>query len=97
MLAGRAKKPEGPVIIEQNRHAVLVFLRLQTQWDRGGMGGERSGLNYSRIGYVVERMGLSAREDTIFAQLQIMEYAALEEFSAQAKAREQNRKSKRGR
>lgn len=91
MLAGRAnRQTTGLPILEQNRHAVLVFLRMQTQWDRAGMAGERCGLNYGRLSYVIAQMGLSDREPVLFGQLQIMEIAALKEFSRQAK--ERNRK-----
>ena len=71
----------------ENRRAVLVFMSMQTQWDRAGMTGERCGLKYSRISYVTARLGFSEYEDEIFDKLKIMERAALEVFADQAKHR----------
>lgn len=60
----------------------MVFLSCQTQWKRefAGMSGELvwQGMDYSGVAVVVRMMGYrGAKVSEVFADLQIMEAAAL--------------------
>lgn len=60
----------------ENRPATLVFLALRTQW-RTGMNGP-TGLDYSALPEVWRRCKVPpAERDDAFADLQVMEHAAL--------------------
>ncbi|RYF73784.1 MAG: hypothetical protein EOO22_08315 [Comamonadaceae bacterium] len=66
----------------ENHAAVLLFRRLQTQWNYvgGGMGPSLEvGLHYPSLFALMDRMGLSSREyDDLFADIQVLEVAGLE-------------------
>lgn len=63
-----------------NWNALKLFLALETQWDRAGLNGARTGLNYSRIRPVLEaRPDIDANDyPDLFQRLQAMEQGALE-------------------
>ncbi|MBF0093992.1 MAG: DUF1799 domain-containing protein [Alphaproteobacteria bacterium] len=61
--------------------AVEVFLAMSTQWRRAGMDGVTVGLDYAALPATLWAMGrrlLPSARSSLFADLQIMEYAALE-------------------
>lgn len=59
----------------ENVEIITAFLRLQTQWIVGAMGGV-IGLNYQAVESLFNILGISEREK-IFDGLQVMERAAL--------------------
>ncbi|WP_235511572.1 DUF1799 domain-containing protein [Acidovorax sp. Root568] len=64
----------------ENWPAFDLFQRLRTQWFVG-FGGP-TGLRYEAVYPSLDRMGLSTTEwGLMFADLQVMEAAALEQFS----------------
>lgn len=60
---------------EENAEAVDIFLRAQTQWNIGAMGGF-IGLNYPAIIGLIELFGKADKLE-LFDDIQAMEYAAL--------------------
>ena len=69
----------GPPILcwPENRQAVEVFLTLRTQW-RAGMSGF-TGLDYAVLPEMWRRLRVPpADRDSTFADLQVLEQAALE-------------------
>lgn len=67
----------------ENLHAVQAFSAVSTQWRYSGMGGP-SGLDYPAVFATVDRLfralTVEARDD-VFADMQIMERAALSEIN----------------
>lgn len=59
---------------------VLLFLRVQTQWRQGGMGGA-IGLDYTAVDVVMRRARIEDPDGELFEGLQIMETAALKIMS----------------
>lgn len=66
-------------ILEENLPVLRLFLRLQTQWRTGGMGGFL-GLDYNVLPIVAGALGLELTEEMLDG-LQTMEYAALAELN----------------
>lgn len=60
--------------------AVHLFFALDTQWLRAGMSGVRVGLDYAKIEPTARLIGLEPAPP-LFADLRIMEHAALAEFA----------------
>jgi hypothetical protein len=58
---------------------VHLFFALDTQWLRAGMAGARVGLDYAKVAPTAELLGI-AWVPPMFADLQMMERAALAEF-----------------
>lgn len=65
---------------------VQTFLFCATQWVYAGMAGQRTGLHYPGVDTVLRLTVPRADRQRVFHGLQIMEYAALGEFAAQAEA-----------
>lgn len=64
-----------------------MFFACGTQWVHAGMAGGRVGLNYSGVEAVLRLLAIPPERHTaLFTGLQIMERAALGEFSRQAEA-----------
>jgi hypothetical protein len=61
---------------DENWNSVLFFLACATQWVVGGMGGY-IGMNYPGVESVM-RIKRSPDREALFADLQVMEFAALE-------------------
>lgn len=60
----------------ENEQSVCVFLTMRTQW-RTGMGGP-TGMDYSALPFVWRQLRVPEEEqDAVFADLQVMEVAAL--------------------
>lgn len=76
-------KPKPPPVFAvwpgANWETVQLFLGMQTQWERAGMDGTMTGLNYARLPVVAA--GLRIRWRPLFERLQVMEYAALQELA----------------
>ncbi len=53
-----------------------MFARLDTQWHRGGMGGEATGLNYQSVESLFRIYNVK-RPRRLLTELQILEQAAL--------------------
>jgi hypothetical protein len=81
----------------QNVQAWDLFMRVQTQWKvrveaaGGGMGyrieSRRTGLDYEGVEIVMRRMRIPPRRrDERFCDVQVMEFAALEEWAKRAGA-----------
>lgn len=65
----------------ENWPAFTLFCTVQTQWRHasGGMGAAATGLDYAAVLAVMARMKLSDEaHDDLFADLQVLERAALE-------------------
>lgn len=81
------REAEKPFEVDHENHdVVLLFLRCATQWRKivPPMGGKviYQGLDYPGIDIVIRRSGYrGARADAVFADLQTMERAALDELS----------------
>lgn len=67
---------DGCEIYPENWETVLLFLRLQTQWRVGPMGG-LLGFDYPGLESAMRLMRIEGRAE-MFARLAIMEHAALE-------------------
>lgn len=64
----------------ENKQAVLVFLRLRTQW-RDGMNGP-TGLDYGALPEIWRRTKTPPMDrDAVFSDLQVLEAAALTAMS----------------
>lgn len=72
-------RPQAPSVVEvwpENWPAVELFIRVGTQW-RVGMGGA-SGLDYSVVWKMIERMGLDKDdEDALFEDVRVLELESL--------------------
>lgn len=85
--AARARQASDPAdhicwIFPDNWRALQLFLSMSTQWDRAGMNGARTGLNYSRIQAVLAgRPDIDQDYPELFARLQLLEINALNEMS----------------
>jgi len=55
---------------------VQLWLRVQTQWRVGGMGGA-VGLDYPAVFAVMDRLRIDDNDGALFAGVQVMEVAAL--------------------
>lgn len=80
--SGPAKPKPPPVCAVwpgANWETVQLFLGMQTQWERAGMDGTMTGLNYARLPVVAAGLGIRWRP--LFERLQVMEYAALQELA----------------
>ena len=66
---------------EENWASVCAFLDCQTQWRVAGFGGSKMlGLDYTAVDVVLRRTGA---DDGVFADLMVMEAAALKAFGEQ--------------
>lgn len=77
--AQRKANPEEEVcwVFEENWNSVLFFFALETQWNIGGMGGY-IGLNYVAAESAMRLNEIPRRSrKALFADLRIMELAAL--------------------
>lgn len=63
----------------ENWPALGLFLRLQTQWVRNPVSGERQALRYEAAEAAMNMMGVEQRAE-LFTHLVEMEHAALEAF-----------------
>lgn len=82
--AAQEEERQDYAVMSANWTAVLLFVALQTQWDRAGIEGRRCGLRYDRIESVIKgRPDIAALDDypILFPKLQIMELAALSEMN----------------
>ena len=73
---------EGPPvqIWPENRRSVAIFLKFRTQWRWSGVS--RTGLDYTALDEIWHRSGVAVEDrDAIFADLQILELAALKEMN----------------
>lgn len=71
----------------ENEPAWQLWLAVQTQWRHAGMAGLRTGLDYAGVQVVIQRSGTRRRLwGRRFAELQVMERAALEVWHEQAEA-----------
>lgn len=80
----------------EHADAYITFVNVSTQWQVAGMGGA-VGLNYASVLPALDRMhrGRTDEErDAIFADLQVIERAALEEMG-KAAAEESKKASKK--
>ena len=68
----------------ENWPAFSLFCDLQTQWNVGGMGG-RTGLRYEALYPLLDRIATGDEWDALFADIRIMEIAALNQMSDDAK------------
>ena len=69
-------------VLPDNWPALQLFLAMATQWDRAGMKGARTGLNYNRIQAVLDgRPDIDQDYPALFARLQLLEIHALNEMS----------------
>lgn len=64
----------------ENVETVSVFLRLQTQWVLGGMGGF-IGLNYQSVAAVLDLLEIEKKAE-VFEGVQVMERTALRILNA---------------
>lgn len=62
-----------------------IWQRLQSQWRVGGMGGERTGLDYAGVAAYLRDVAQVQRRalPEVFSGLQAMEFAALEVWASQ--------------
>lgn len=71
-------------VLPSNWPALQLFLAMATQWDRAGMNGARTGLKYHRIEAVLKgRPDIDQDYPQLFARLQILESATLNELAQQ--------------
>lgn len=63
-------------VLPENWDIVMTFMRLQTQWKHGAMGGTL-GLDYPGVESALRMMELWGRRGELFDGIQIMEAAAL--------------------
>ena len=77
-----AAEPEGFEVYPVNWPSVRTFLACETQWQvvAGMAGGQWLGLDYAGVDVVLRRSGLKDA-DAVFADIQIMEDAALKVFA----------------
>lgn len=80
-----AKKPDADTVTiwPENVQSVNLFLSVGTQWRVGGMGGA-TGLDYPAVFATMDRLlrnESQERKDALFADVQVMERAALEEMA----------------
>lgn len=80
-----AKKPDADTVTiwPENVQSVNLFLSVGTQWRVGGMGGA-TGLDYQAVFSTMDRLlrnESQERKDALFADLQVMERAALKEIN----------------
>jgi hypothetical protein len=61
----------------ENWPTVVAFMAAQTQW-RTGPDGRRIGLDYVAVDVLLRRRGIEDERGSIFAGMQVMEFAALE-------------------
>ena len=67
----------------ENWPVIRLFTAVQTQWRTSGMGGA-TGLDYPAVFATMDRLlrgETQERKDALFADLQVMERAALEEMA----------------
>lgn len=67
----------------EHADAYITFVEVSTQWQIAGMGGP-VGLNYASVIPTIDRLHRSKTDDerdTIFAELRVIERAALEEMA----------------
>ncbi len=83
-LAGTADRPGEIILAPDEALSFSLFAALGTQWDRHAMTGTRIGLRYDVIRPTADNMGLSFTP-AMFADVQLMEAAALAEFARAAR------------
>lgn len=80
-----AKKPDADTVVvwRENAASVNLFFAIETQWRVGGMGSP-TGLDYQAVFATMDRIlrdETQERRDALFADLQVMERAALQEMN----------------
>jgi hypothetical protein len=83
-LAGTVDRPGEIVLAPDEALSFSLFAALGTQWDRHGMTGARLGIRYDVIRPTADNMGLPF-SPAMFADIQLMERAALAEFARAAR------------
>lgn len=83
-LSGTAERPGEITLSPDEALSFSLFVALGTQWDRHAMTGARLGLRYDVIRPTAENMGLDF-SPAMFADIQLMETAALAEFARAAR------------
>ncbi|MCY1253019.1 hypothetical protein D9M68_123140 [compost metagenome] len=90
-VRARGSGDDCPVHVD-NWEALQLFLTLQTQWRQvaGMTDCLRTGLDYAAIEPVLRLRGVKRkRQAALFADLRVLEAAALEELAAQRERRSQ--------
>lgn len=77
-LAGNAESPGEIEVPPDEVQSAQLFLVLDTQWHRHGMTGVRLGLMYDAIEPTARLAGIAVVTPSMFADLQVMESAALD-------------------
>ena len=67
-------------VYSENWDAVNLFLKVQTQWNRAGLAGVITGLNYDAVYRCMQIYGLE-RDVNLFEKLQVIELAVLTELN----------------
>jgi len=75
-LPDQPKKSKHFKVHPDNWDAVILFCSLSTQWAYGAMGGV-IGLNYAGVSLPLELAIQPDKQADVFAQIQLMERAAL--------------------
>lgn len=83
-LQGRRARPLE--LLPECVPAVELFLACETQWQRAGMSGIPTGLDYAGVAAVAAMLGRRVGRG-LFADLRTMENAALAAFLEQARKR----------
>lgn len=84
-LAGSASQPGEIALAPDEVEPVTLFLMLGSQWRHHAMSGLRLGLDYAAIPATAAMAGI-AMTPALFADLRVMEGAALETFAEGARA-----------
>lgn len=83
-LAGTVDRPGEITLCPDEALSFSLFAALGTQWDRHAMTGMRLGIRYDVIRPTADNMGI-AFSPAVFADIQLMERAALAEFARAAR------------
>jgi hypothetical protein len=75
-LAASTRAPDTIEIMPENWPALRVFLGLETQWRRAGLGGVAVGLDYGALPVVAGCLGIPTDAD-LLARLKVLEGAAI--------------------
>lgn len=83
-LAGTVERPGEITFAPDEALSFSLFAALATQWDRHAMTGMRTGIRYAEVRPTAENMDI-AMTPAIFADIRMMEQAALSEFARAAR------------
>lgn len=88
--AGVEQEPEEFEIYPDNAQSYRVFMGMSTQWRwTGGMVPQRIGLDYNALTMPFEAAGVRKKDRCkVFADLQLMEHAAIDEWRKQWRAQD---------